>query len=112
MSHPINELIDPAASHDSVAQLIESGDVRECAGCGELSAYSWDDVSVKPDGERFQPGEIAHIGAASCFEWQCGHCGAYNAFKDAPILAECYTHVEPPDCSDLALYARCQRPSR
>ena len=90
-----------------VAGLIDAGDVRSCAGCGQYSAYSWDHVTAKYDNGCVERGEIAHIGASSCFEWQCGHCGANNAFKDAPILAECYTHVEPPDCDNLPAHARC-----
>jgi len=73
--------------------LLESGDLKQCAACGELSADSWNLVTAKSDFSRdAKPGEIGHIGAASCFEWACGHCGANNVYVDAPILAEVYTH--------------------
>lgn len=90
-------------------QLIQSGEVRECAACGRYSAYNWEHVTAGVDSERCQSTHIAHIGTCSGFEWQCGHCGANNVFKDAPILAECYTHEEPPDCADLPEYARYGR---
>jgi hypothetical protein len=79
-----------------IAKLIASGDIVECAACEELSAYSFDNVT--PRGHYFRgcwdKGEIAHVGACSSFEWECGHCGANNVDADAPILAECYTHTE------------------
>jgi hypothetical protein len=37
---------------------------------------------------------IAHVGAADCFGFECGHCQARNTERDAPILAECYTHID------------------
>jgi hypothetical protein len=98
-----------SACESDLYSLIDAGDVRACAGCGEYSAHSWDHVTSKSDTGRPERGEIGHIGASSCFEWQCGHCSAYNAFKDAPILAECYTHVEPPDCDNLPAHARCSK---
>lgn len=72
--------------------------VETCARCGELSAYCWDDCTAYPDGEHTydpEPGTIAHIGTASCWEWECGHCRANNVERDSPINAECYTHVDP-----------------
>lgn len=84
-----------------VEQLIETGDIVECAACEELSAFCWayvDDQSENP-GETFRlgwiPGEIAHVGSSSCFEWECGHCGSSNVDPDSPTLAEVYTHVDP-----------------
>jgi len=75
--------------------LIESGDIVECAACGELSAYSFDLVTARSEYRLdANPGEIAHVGAASCWEFECGHCGANNVEVDAPILAEVYTHQE------------------
>ena len=78
-----------------IQALIREGGIRKCAACRQLSAYAWQYVTAKPSYSRgcFSRGEIAHIGAASCFEWECGHCGANNVFRSAPILAECYTHV-------------------
>ena len=79
---------------EQLAALKEEGDVVECAACGELSAYAWQNVTEKPSYHRmcWERGEIAHVGAASGFEWECGHCGANNVDADAPILAEVYTH--------------------
>lgn len=79
----------------TVDELIEAGDVVECAACGEHSAYAWDLVTARSEFRMdAETGQIAHVGAASCFEWECGHCGAHNVHRDAPILAEYYTHVE------------------
>lgn len=70
-------------------------DIVECARCGEKSAWAWGDVTAKSEYRLdAKPGEIAHIGAASCFEWECGHCGANNVDVDSPTLHECYTHRE------------------
>ncbi len=81
-----------------IAELQESGDVVECAACGKLSAHAWQvcnaygetggEHSYSPD-----PARIAHAGAASCWEWECGHCRANNVVADAPILHPCYTHA-------------------
>jgi hypothetical protein len=78
-----------------VEALKASGDIVECADCGELSAYSWRYVAEKEHYFRlgFEKGEIANVGAASCFEWDCGHCGANNVPEDSPLLAEVFTHV-------------------
>lgn len=65
-------------------ELIESGNVEVCPVCGGLSAYAWQDVNE----------DIAHIPTASCWEWECGHCGAHLVDASAPILAEVYTHHE------------------
>lgn len=82
-----------------IEALKESGDIVECAGCGELSAYAWQFVADKPSYSRlcFEKGEIAHVGACSGSEWECGHCGANNVEADSPLLAEVYTHVAPED---------------
>lgn len=76
-----------------VETLLETGDLKRCAACGELSADSWNLVTARNDFRLdANPGEIAHVGAASCWEWECGHCGANNVEADSPILAEVYTH--------------------
>ena len=81
----------------AIDALIHSRDIVQCAACGELSAHSWDLVTEKETYYRlgWDPGEIAHVGAASCFEWECGHCGAHHVKIRAPILAEVYTHSDP-----------------
>jgi hypothetical protein len=83
----------------NIEALLESGDIECCAACGEHSAYSWRYVTPKEHHYRlgYNKGEIAHIGAASGFEWECGHCGAHNVPEDSPLLAEVYTHVSPED---------------
>lgn len=68
----------------AVAELVRLKHVLECPVCGELSAHAWCDVDEELG--------IAHIPTASCWEWECGHCGAHLVEADAPILAECYTH--------------------
>jgi hypothetical protein len=75
--------------------LVESGDIVCCAACQEHSAYSWAYVTPKEHHFRlgYNPGDIAHVGASSGFEWECGHCGANNVPEDSPLLAEVYTHV-------------------
>ena len=80
--------------------LIKCGYVEECPRCGGYSAYAWGDCDaygefadgIIPGGFRPEPGTIAHIGTAFCFEWECGHCGAYCVPVDSPILADVYTH--------------------
>lgn len=75
--------------------LLASEDLVQCAACGELSAYSFNLVTARADFRMdAKPGEIGHVGAASCFEWECGHCGANNVDLEAPILAEVYTHFD------------------
>jgi len=64
--------------------LIDSGDIEVCPACGGLSAYCHADVDETKG--------IAHIGATSCFEWECGHCHTHWTDADSPINAECYTH--------------------
>lgn len=85
-------------------EKLENGDCVECASCGEISAYSFDDADPQngdPDGSftrmGWEPGEIAKVGAADCFSWECGHCGAHNADPDSVYMSECYTHVDPSD---------------
>lgn len=82
-----------------IEALQESGDIVECAACGELSAYAWQYVADKPSYSRgcYDKGEIAHVGAASGSEFECGHCGAHNVEADSPLLHECYTHVSPEE---------------
>lgn len=80
-------------------RLKNEGDIVECARCSEHSAFCWafvDEQSENPGTTvrlGWVPGEIAHVGSASCFEWECGHCGASNVEPDSPTLAEVYTHV-------------------
>ena len=70
-------------THD-LATMLDAGYVEQCPACGGLSAYAWIDVDA--------PAGIAHIGAPSCWEWQCGHCRTYWAAAGSPLTAECYTH--------------------
>lgn len=79
--------------------LKESGDIEECCACAGLSAYSYDLVNLDPEKVLFkskgeQKSMIAHIGASSGFEWECGHCRANNVPVDSPLLHPCYTHSE------------------
>lgn len=82
--------------------LVLDGSIEICPACGEMSAYAWlyvnafdaspheiDSASFKPD-----HGTIAHIGTASCFEWECGHCGGHIVEASSPINAPGYTHSE------------------
>ena len=66
--------------------LIKDGSIEECPVCGGLSAYAWEDVNEEKG--------INHIPCTSCWEWECGHCGAHLVDSASPILAECYTHQE------------------
>lgn len=93
----------------SIHMLLRNGDIRRCAACHELSAYCWAHTTQKDEALRggFEPDEVAHIGAADAFGWQCGHCRAHNPFRDAPILAECDTHQPPPRVGPLPRHARC-----
>lgn len=82
---------------DETQALIDSEDIVQCSACDELSAYAWQHVTEKAQHFRlgYEKGEIAHVGAACCFDWECGHCGATNVEPDSPTLAEVYTHVAP-----------------
>jgi hypothetical protein len=82
-----------------IEALVESGDIECCAACQEYSAYSWTYVTPKEHHVRlgYDKGDIAHIGACSGFEWECGHCGAHNVPEDSPLLDEVYTHVSRED---------------
>ena len=84
--------------HD-IEALMESGAIVECARCSELSAYAWRYVAEKPSYYRgcYDKGEVAHVGACSGFEWECGHCGANNVPHDSPLLHELYTHGSPEE---------------
>ena len=76
-----------------IEALIESGDLLECSQCLELSSYNSNLVTARSTFRLdAKPGEIAHVGASSCHEWECGHCGANNVDIGSPILAEVYTH--------------------
>jgi hypothetical protein len=63
-----------------------SKDLEECPVCGGLNTYCWDDVDEEKG--------IAHIPTASCWEWQCGHCGAHLVEAGSPPTYPCYTHAE------------------
>lgn len=76
--------------------LLDIGELVRCAACAELSAFSWEHVNAQSDYRLdAKPGEIAHVGASSSQEWECGHCGAHNVEIDSPFLAEAYTHIDP-----------------
>ena len=89
-------------TRDDVQDLIEDGSIETCPCCGELSAYAWQDADaydefedgIIPGGFTPEPGTVAHIGTASGFEWECGHCGAHLVAEDSPINHPCYTHSE------------------
>ena len=79
-------------------KLVDSEYAEECPACGAISAYAWEDVNYCPladvDEELPADERTYHLGAASCFEWQCGSCGRSWAPVDSPINAPCYTHAE------------------
>lgn len=82
-------------------RLLTSGDIVECAACGELSAYAAQNVDdqVPHDPNTWAcrgwtKGQVAHVGVACAWTWECGHCGATNCYPDSPILHPCYTHSE------------------
>jgi hypothetical protein len=85
-----------------IALMIASTAIETCLVCGELSAYAYGNCDaydqfpddIIPGGFRPLPGTIAHIGTASYWEWECGHCGAHHVDADSPILAPCYTHED------------------
>lgn len=83
-----------------VEHLLASGDIVCCPVCGELSAFSWQDTTAYPEGEpihrgmKLEPGTIAHVGACSCWEWECGHCGAHLVEVDSTINHPAYTHAD------------------
>lgn len=79
-----------------IEALVDIGELVRCAACGELSAFSWDHVTARSESRLdANPGDIAHVGATSFHEWECGHCGANNVEIGSPLLAEVYTHVDP-----------------
>lgn len=88
-----------ADSEIDIEKLVSLGDIVQCAACDEYNSYAWIHVPEKESYLRgcYKKGEIAHIGASSCFEWECGHCGANNVDPESPTLAEVYTHVSPED---------------
>ena len=79
-----------------VDALIANSSVIECPCCGALNAYSWLDATVDPNTGDLDQGQtiaVHHIPTCGSWEWQCGKCKTPFAERDAPILAECYTHV-------------------
>ena len=85
---------------DTQRALLDSGYAEQCPACGAVSAYAWEDVNYCPraDVDLGVPIDerIYHIGAASCFEWECGNdsCGKSWTPIDSPLTAPCYTHSE------------------
>ena len=82
--------------------LILDGSIEICPVCDELSAYSWQEANayeqftdgIIPGGFKPEKGKIAHIGTASSFEWECGHCKRSFTERDSPINHPAYTHEE------------------
>lgn len=68
-------------------------DFETCLVCGGVSSYR----RSLTDEEAGVDNGIAYIGTTSCFEWECGHCRAHHVVATAPILAECYTHINPEE---------------
>jgi hypothetical protein len=85
---------------DETKALVLDGSIEICPACHEMSAHSWNDANgyeeftdgITPGGFKPEKGKIAHIGTASCFEWECGHCGAHCVKRDSPINHPAYTH--------------------
>jgi hypothetical protein len=84
LSHFLAEFVMPLERTDPARRL------RQCACYGGLNAWTW------PDAERAQwlTDQKVAVAWGSCWDNVCGHCGADFVRADAPILAECYTHVE------------------
>lgn len=88
--------------------LVLDGSIEICPVCDELSAHAWQETTaydqftdgIIPGGFKPEPGTIAHIGNASCFDWQCGHCKRSFTTVDSPINHPCYTHADPDEESD------------
>ncbi len=84
------------------AALVVDGSIEICPCCQELSAYAWQDATgydefedgIIPGGFQPEPGCIAHIGTASGWEFECGHCRAHVVDGSSPILSPCYTHED------------------
>lgn len=87
---------------DDTRALVLAGDVEICPACGELSAHAFQDANaygefpdgIIPGGFDPEPGTIAHIPSASCFEFECGHCRRSITPAGSPLTAEVYTHRE------------------
>lgn len=88
MSKPILRLdtTPPAEKQAVIDQLLEKGHIETCLVCDKLSAYAWCDTDEDLG--------VAHIGTASCWEWECGHCRAHHVEADSPLLHPAYTHAE------------------
>ena len=80
------DLASPRAKPRVIARLEARGHIERCLVCDGLSAYAWCDVDESLG--------VAFIGAASCWEWECGHCRAHHVQADSPILHPAYTHAE------------------
>ncbi|MHB8698654.1 MAG: hypothetical protein ACYC9J_11615 [Sulfuricaulis sp.] len=70
---------------------VANDDFEKCLICGQISSYR----GKLTDDETGINNGVAYIGNGSGFEWECGHCRAHHVETNAPILAECYTHVAP-----------------
>lgn len=68
------------------ADLEEGGKLLRCERCDGLNAHAWGDCDEALG--------IAHIPVASCWEWQCGHCGTHWVEADSPINHPAYTHAD------------------
>lgn len=90
----------------ALKQLMEEGVIVECANCCELCSHDSDFVDEQEPGSPYvvrggwDSGQIASVDGASCFDWNCGHCGATNVDPDSPTLAEVYTH-QSIGCAEL-----------
>jgi hypothetical protein len=83
----------------NVKRWFSRGWLERCPSCDGLSAYAWEDTEIDPNTvlwktEAKDRNKIAHIPAASGFEWTCGHCGLSWTPKNSPINSPCYTHSE------------------
>lgn len=72
--------------------LLHEGRAELCAGCDGVSAWA------RADEDEAEG--VAHIGAASCWEWTCGHCGLSWTPADSPLTAELFAHRPPPPADD------------
>lgn len=83
-----------------IESLIKDGSIVVCPACLEMSAHAWQDSTayeqftdgIIPGGFIPSKGSIAHVGASSCWEWECGHCRAHVVDADSPLTCPCYTH--------------------
>jgi hypothetical protein len=87
---------------DETKFLVLDGSIEICSACGGLSAYAWQDCTgyeefpdgIIPGGFTPDKGKVAHVGAASGFEFQCGHCRRNIMSVDSPLNSPLFTHRE------------------